>query len=176
MGLARTFSAAIAAARLCAGCSSFEAERSSQFVDDQGRLIYVEYARGEYHETEFTTPTGVRLPFKSKLKVRVTLWDGTRFTAYQNMSFEGVLYKTEDSDWEYFEQGAGCAVARIHDDGDGYKLVYSGVLCMNGRNMEKKPKITGSRTSSTPHGFGRESSGPRDSSGPRTVESNERKD
>ena len=176
MGLARTFSAAMAAALLCAGCSSFEAERSSQFVDDGNRLIQVEYARGDYHETEFTTPTGVRLPFKSKLKVRVTLWDGTRFTAYQNMSFDGVLYKSDDLKWEFFEKGAGCAVARMNDDGDGYRLLFSGVLCMNGRNVEKKPKITGSGSSSTPHGFGRDSSGPRESSGPRTVDGKVRRD
>ena len=165
-----------AAALLCAGCASFEAERTSRFVDDSGRFVQVEYARGDYYETEFTAPNGVRMPFKSKLRVRVTLWDGTRFVAYQNMSFDGILYKTDDAEWEFFEQGTGCAVAHMHEDGDGYVLVFSGIMCMNGRNVEKKPKITGSRSSSTPRVSGRDSGALRESSGSRAVERNGGKD
>ena len=171
-----TFIFAIAATIFSAGCASFEADRSSKFIDEDNYTITVEYAKGEEHETSFTTPTGVTLPFKSRLMVRVTLPDGTRFMAYQNMSTAGVLYKSEDEAWEYFEEGTGCAVAHLRGNGDGYYLVFQGVLCMNGRNVMKKPKITGSASSSTPHGFGRDSKGPRESSGPRTVEQNDRKD
>jgi len=152
-----------------AGCTSFEPERSSRFIGENGEMVSVEYARGEEHTTYFTAPNGARMPYKSKLKVRVTLPDGDRFTAYRNLSLAGVLYKTSDEDWEYFEEGAACAVARKAPDGNGYLLVFQGVLCMSdaGETVKKKPRITGS---STPQGFGRPSSGPRDSEGPRTVE------
>ncbi len=154
------------------GCATwtFEAERENQFVDEEHRFLLVEYGRGDVRETEFTTPTGVRLPFKSSLQVRVTTPEGERFVAYQNMSLvSGNLYLTEDRHWEYWEKGTGCILAEF--DGDGYVPRFQGVLCRNGRtraNKEKSPKIRSG--GSTPHGFGRESSGPRDSSGPRTVE------
>ena len=85
------------------GCASFEPLRENQFVDEERRFLLVEYGKGEVRETEFVTPTGVRLPFKSALQVRVTLPDGTRFVAYQNMIIAGNLYFTEDRQWEYFE-------------------------------------------------------------------------
>ena len=157
---------------LLVGCAtwSFKAERENQFVDEDHRFLLVEYGKGEVRETEFTTPTGVRLPFKSALQVRVTTPDGERFVAYQNMSLvSGNLYLTEDRHWEYWEKGTGCLLAER--DGDGYLPRFQGVLCRNGRVKpldEKKSKIRSG--GSTPHGFGRESAGPRDSSGPRTVE------
>ena len=81
-----------------AGCAtwSFKPLRENQFVDEEHRYLLVEYGKGEMRETEFTTPTGVRLPFKSALQVRVTLPDGDQFVAYQNMSVVGNLYMTED--------------------------------------------------------------------------------
>ena len=99
-----------------------------------------------------------------------TLPDGDRFTAYRHMSLAGVLYKTADEDWEYFEEGTACAVAQRADDGKGYILRFQGMMTMSSNAkdaMKKKPRITGS---STPQGFGRPSAGPRDSEGPRTVE------
>ena len=149
-----------AGAMALAGCASFEAERSSRFVDENGAAVSVEYARGEEP----------KMPYKSKLKVRVTLPDGDRFTAYRHMSLAGVLYKTADEDWEYFEEGTACAVAQRADDGKGYILRFQGMMTMSSNAkdaMKKKPRITGS---STPQGFGRPSAGPRDSEGPRTVE------
>ena len=165
MDRGRTFlAAAVAAALFCAGCSSFDAERSSQFVDDGNRLVRVEYARGDFHETEFVTQTGVRLPFKSKLKVRVTLWDGSSFVAYQNMSPVGNLYFTEDRHWEYFEEGTGCILAEQVPDKSGYLMRFQGVLCRNGsvKPLEsRQPRIRSG--GSTPQGFGRQSSGPAES-------------
>ena len=159
-----------AGAMALAGCASFEAERSSRFVDETGAVVSVEYARGEERTTQFVAPNGAKMPYKSKLKVRVTLPDGDRFTAYRHMSLAGVLYKTSDEDWEYLEEGTACAVAQRADDGKGYVLRFQGVMTMNSSAkdaMKKKPRITGS---STPQGCGRPSAGPRDSEGPRTVE------
>lgn len=140
------------------GCTTFEPLRESQFVDENRRYILVEYAKGEIRETEFTTPTGVRLPFKSALQVRVTLPDGKQFIAYQNMSLVGNLYFTEDRKWEYFEEGTGCILAELAADGDGYLPRFQGVLCRNGSVKpvaERKPSIRSG--GSTPQGFGRSS-------------------
>jgi len=159
-----------AGAMALAGCESFETERSSRFVDEAGAVVSVEYARGEERTTQFVAPNGAKMPYKSKLKVRVTMPDGDRFIAYRHMSLAGVLYKTSDEDWEYLEEGTACAVAQRADDGKGYVLRFQGVMTMNSSAkdaMKKKPRITGS---STPQGFGRPSAGPRDSEGPRTVE------
>lgn len=146
-----------------AGCAtwSFKPLRENQFVDEDRRYLLVEYGKGEMRETEFTTPTGVRLPFKSALQVRVTLPDGNHFIAYQNMSAVGNLYFSEDRRWEYFEEGTGCILAELAPDGDGYLMRFQGVLCRNGRTKpleERKPRIRGG--GSTPQGFGRTSSGP----------------
>ena len=144
-----------------AGCASFEPLRENQFVDENRRFLLVEYGKGEVRETEFVTPTGVRLPFKSALKVRVTLPDGEQFIAYQNMSVVGNLYFTEDRHWEYFEEGTGCILAEQVPDKSGYLMRFQGVLCRNGRSKPKEPRKPRLRTGgSAPHGFGRDSSGP----------------
>ena len=144
-----------------AGCASFEPLRENQFVDEDRRYLLVEYGKGEVRETEFVTPTGVRLPFKSALKVRVTMPDGEQFIAYQNMSVVGNLYFTEDRHWEYFEEGTGCILAEQVPDKSGYLMRFQGVLCRNGRTKPIEPRKPRLRSGgSTPHGFGRESSDP----------------
>ncbi len=118
------------AALLVAGCATwtFSPIRSARFVSEDGVYLHVDYGHEE-HESTFVTPTGVRLPFKTKLKVRVEAPDGRRFVAWQVMSSRGVLYKTDDERWEYFEEGAGCVLAEMSDDGDGYEVRFQGVLC-----------------------------------------------
>ena len=154
--------AAVLSLAALAGCTSFEVERTSRFVDENRRYITVEYGK-EAHETTFVTPTGVRLPFKSNLKVRVTTPDGDCFTAFQNMSVAGVLYKTDDGRWEYFEKGTGCALAEMAPEKDGYLLRFQGVLCATERNPVYEPKKPKIRSSSIPVIKGiRDSSGPRD--------------
>ena len=148
---------------LLVGCTSFEATRSQKFVDEAGRFIHVDYgADKQPHTSTFTLSNGVRLPFKSKLKVRVTLPDGDDFIAYQRMSTTGNLYLTDDEAWEFFERGTGCLIARKASDGKGFLAQYQGTLCASVRNplAEKRATIHGD-ASSTPHDFGRQSSGPR---------------
>jgi hypothetical protein len=151
-------------AMFLAGCATwtFEPQRTARFVDEENNFITVDYGMDEKaHETVFTTDHGVRLPFKSKLKVRVELPDGTRFVAHQNMAIQGNLYVSKDGEWKFFESGMGCAVAKIAEDENGYVLVYRGTMCANLHNpfAEKRPTIRPG--ASTPRGFGRSSSGPR---------------
>lgn len=153
----------IAALVALAGCTSFEVTRSQKFVDEAGQFVHVDYgSEKEPRTSTFTLSNGVKLPFKSKLKVRVTLPDGDDFIAYQRMSTTGNLYLTDDEDWEFFERGTGCLIARKAPDGKGFLAQYQGTLCASVRNplAEKQPTIRGD-SSSTPHDFGRPSSGPR---------------
>jgi len=105
--------------------------RTARFVDEDNRFVTVDYGLEE-HVSTFMTPSGTELPFKSKLKVRVELPDGTRFVAYQNMSGGGLLYKTDDGAWEYFEEGLGCLVAeRVSARGEppAYEPRFRGLFC-----------------------------------------------
>lgn len=150
---------------LFAGCVSFEVTRSQKFVDESGAFVHVDYGADKEPRTSvFVLSNGVQLPFKSKLKVRVELPDGTRFTAYQRMSTAGNLYLDEDEEWEYFEQGTGCLVAQKAPDGKGFLVRFQGTLCASVRNPLNEKRQTIHSDTSTPKGFGR------DSSGPRTVE------
>jgi len=149
---------------LLAGCATwtFEATRTQRFVDEADRYVLVDYgAEKEPRSSTFRLSNGVTLPFKSKLKVRVELPDGTRFVAYQRMSQAGNLYMTDDENWEYFEQATGCLVAKKAEDGRGFLIQYQGTLCASVRNPLEEKKQTIRADSSTPHGFGRDSSGPR---------------
>lgn len=147
------------------GCATwtFTVLRTQKFVDDNNNYVLVDYGRDEKgHESTFRISNGARIPFRSKLKVRVELPNGKRFVAYQRMSPSGNLYVTDDEQWEYFEEGVACVVAELAPDRTGYLRRFQGVLCASVRNPlnEKKEKIR----SGAPQGFGR------DSSGPRTVE------
>lgn len=148
-----------------AGCATwtFTVLRTQKFVDDDNNYLLVDYGQDEKnHESTFQISNGARLPFRSKLKVRVEMPSGKRFVAYRRMSASGNLYKTDDEQWEYFEEGVACVVAEMAPDRKGYLRRFQGVLCASVRNPlnEKKERIS----SGTPQGFGR------DSSGPRTVE------
>ena len=160
---------AATAAALLAGCATwtFEPTRTSKFVNEHNEYIVVDYGVEE-HESTFIGPGGVRMPFKSKLKVRVEMPDGTRFVAFQNMSTEGRLYVTDNGRWRFLERGVAAYVAERAPDKNGFLLRYQGTLCANVRNPDKEKRRPSVRSSSTPQGFGRDSSGPRDSEGPRT--------
>ena len=117
---------------LLSGCAvwTFTPVRSARFVSENGEYLHVDYGREE-HESKFTAPSGVTLPFKTKLKVRVALPGRSRFVAWQVMSPRGVLYKTDDGSWEYYEEGTGCILAERAESGDGYVVRFQGVMCAN---------------------------------------------
>ena len=162
---------AATAAVLLAGCATwtFEPTRTSKFVNERNEYIVVDYGIEE-HESTFIGPGGVVMPFKSKLKVRVTMPDGERFVAYQNLSTEGRLYVTDNGRWRFLERGVAAYVAERAPDKNGHILRYQGTLCASVRNPKNEKKQPSIHSSSTPHGFGRDSNGPRDSAGPRTKE------
>ena len=132
---------ALACVSLLTGCATwtFTPIRSARFVSENGDYLSVDYGREE-HESTFTAPSGVTLPFKTKLKVRVTAPDGRRFVAWQVMSPRGVLYKTDDGHCEYYEEGTGSILAERADDGDGYEMRFQGVLCANLKEKKDEKK------------------------------------
>ena len=152
-----------ACAALFAGCTSFESLRSTRFVDDNNNYLHVDYGRDtKDHQSMAVLENGVSWPFKSKNMVRVELPDGTRFVAYQNLAPTGNLFKTEDGEWEFFESGAGCIVARLDKDRSGYVTRFRGTLCATVRNPANATRERIRSGGSTPHGFGRDANGPRD--------------
>ena len=128
-------------ALLVSGCATwtFSPIRSARFVSENGDYLYVDYGREE-HESTFTAPSGLELPFRTKLKVRVTAPDGRRFVAWQVMSPRGVLYKTDNGQWEYYEEGTGCILAELADSGDSYEMRFQGVLCANLKEPKDEKK------------------------------------
>ena len=162
---------AATAAAILAGCATwtFEPTRSSKFVNERNEYILVDYGIEE-HESTFIGPGGVRMPFKSKLKVRVEMPDGTRFVAYQNMSTEGRLYVSDDERWRFLERGVAAYVAERAPDKKGSLLRYQGTLCASIRNPKNEKRHPSLHSSSTPQGFGHESDGPRDSTSTHTKE------
>ena len=132
----------VACASLLAGCATwtFTPIRTSRFVSENGDYLYVDYGREEQgeHESKYVAPNGLELPFRTKLKVRVTVPDGRRFVAWQVMSPRGVLYKTDDGRWEYYQEGTGCVVGERSGDGEGYDLRFQGVLCANLKEKQDK--------------------------------------
>ena len=128
----RLFVAIAFSSLLLAGCATwtFSPVRTARFVSEEGVFLNVDYGREE-HESTFIAPNGLELPFRTKLKVRVTAPDGSRFVAWQVMSPRGILYMTDDKRWKYFEEGTGCILAERAKDGDGYELRFQGVLCAN---------------------------------------------
>ena len=114
----------------------------------------------EFYGTQIYT--GTRLKSVLEDGAIVELPDGTRFVAYQNLAPAGNLYKTEDGEWEFFESGAGCIVARLDKDRSGYVTRFRGTLCATVRNPANATRERIRSGGSTPHGFGRDANGPRD--------------
>ena len=142
------------AATLLAGCATwmFEPTRSSKFVNERNEYILVDYGIEE-HESTFIGPGGVKMPFKSKLKVRVEMPDGTRFVAFQNMSAEGRLYVSDNERWRFLERGVAAYVAERAPDKKGFLLRYQGTLCANIRNPKNESRRSSFNVSSAPQGF-----------------------
>lgn len=166
--VARLFAAVLLAA--AAGCAtwSFEAVRSSRFVNEENEYLQVDYGLEE-HESTFQGPTGVPMKFRSNLKVRVELPDGTRFVAFQHMSVNGRLYVTDDGRWEFLEHGVAAYVAERETEGAEYVLRYQGTLCANVRNPDAPRGTRRGTTTSVLPATTRGSSGP-DVHGPPSFE------
>lgn len=120
---------------LFAGCTSFHVTQTVRFVDDDGRFVTVQYGVGdEDHTTTFVSPVnGKEIELKSKLRVRVEHFDGTRFTAYQcmNMLQSGTMYKTDDGEWMFLANGFTCMVFEYDEKRRDHRIVFKGALAQS---------------------------------------------
>jgi hypothetical protein len=124
--------AVLSAVLLAAGCSSYRIVQTNIFSDEDGRVVSVDYGRGEEeHVNVFTSPvTGREMEFKSRLLVKVELFDGRRFMAWRCMNFSraGTMYKSDNEKFMFLAGGFSCIV--YERDGDGrYAEIYRGVIC-----------------------------------------------
>jgi hypothetical protein len=120
---------------LLSGCTSFHPLQTARFVDDDGRFVTVQYGVGdEDHVTSFVSPVnGKEIELKSKLRVRVQLADGTRFTAFQcmNMLQSGTMYKTDNGEWMFLANGFTCLVFEYDDERRDHRVVFRGTLAQS---------------------------------------------
>ena len=129
--------AALAAAALVAGCSSFTLEDREAFRDDNGNYIIAEYGKlsSEYKYTIVSPMNGVALECTSRRAVRITLPDGDTgkptgdtmtFRICQNDSPKGTMYMTADEKWKYLTIGIRSRLYLINEAKTDYLLVFEG--------------------------------------------------
>jgi len=123
-----------------AGCASFHETQMVQFVDDDGRFLSVVYGYGdEDHATKWTSPiNGNVVELKSKLRVKVRMEGGPRFTAYQCMNTlgSGTMYKTDNGRWMFLANGFTCAMFEWDPRQQDYRYMFEGVLCQTPKDAE----------------------------------------
>ena len=123
------------AALAFAGCTSFTPIQSNLFTDENGAILSVDYGRDKNeHESKFFAPNGKEMTMRSKLKVRVTLPDGTTFIAWECMNplASGTMYRTNNEKWMFRANGISCQAfrkAKNERGEDDYLVVFDGILC-----------------------------------------------
>lgn len=120
---------------LFSGCTSFNLKQSVRFINDDGKIIAVDYGTGDSeYVTKFTAPmTGRQMEFKSKNRVHLTMPDGSAFYAFEcvNELRTGTMYQSENEEWYYHANGFTCTV--YHRVGSTRDLapVFRGVVCQS---------------------------------------------
>ena len=121
------------AALLLAGCATFHQTQVVKFVDDDGQFVTVTYGYGEEdHVTQWVSPVnGKKVELKSKLRVKVDIDGGPKYTAYQCMNTlgSGTMYKTDNNRWMFLANGFTCAAFEWDEKQQDYRYIFQGVLC-----------------------------------------------
>lgn len=135
--------AAALAALAIAGCTSFTPLQSSMFTNEDGEVLCVDYGRdSKFHESTFIAPSGKEMTMRSKLKVRVTLPDGTSFLAWECMNplSTGTMYRTNNQKWMFHAEGIYCRAFKKAVNPRGqqdYVEVFSGIICQGPKRNGK---------------------------------------
>ncbi len=120
----------LAIAVLCfAGCKSFNVKRTARFIDMDAQTITVEYGEDPNREH-----SGNGSAFDLNGKIRMRLPSGKKVYLYQTMVQTGILYRSKDLSYSYYEKGVCCALS--HDG----KLIFEGVYCRDDKNNQSKPR------------------------------------
>ena len=124
---------ALALGGALAGCNTLTTKQVSRFVDDDGRVLVVEYQTSKKpHVSTFVSPmNNSEQEFPTHLHVEVELPDES-FSAWQTMNtyrrMPGTLYKSGNGRWLCFSAGLTCSVWRQTDDGRDYYSVFMGTI------------------------------------------------
>ena len=102
------------------GCASFgfHATRRSTFVDMDGRVLAVEYAKERRTET---LPNGLVCTFEGKVRLRLP--EGRHIVLYQALAPSGVRYVSANKKYEFVEMGPYCTITFKGDK------LYEGFYC-----------------------------------------------
>ena len=117
------------------GCTSFNLKQSVRFINDDGKIIAVDYGDGDSeYVTTFTAPmTGREMEFKSKNRVFVRMPDGKEFFAFEcvNELQSGTMYQSDDKEWYYHANGFVCTVYHRVGKSRDLASVFKGVVCQS---------------------------------------------
>lgn len=124
--------AALAAAALVAGCSTYRPQMKDAFVDNDGNVMVVEYGElSKPYKYKIVSPmNGVELECTDRKLLKITLPEpnGSTLAFYicQNDSPKGTMYATRDDKWKFITIGVQCRLYLQNEDKTDYLLVFEG--------------------------------------------------
>ena len=121
--------AAIAALQ---GCATFNRASVNAFVDDNGRVLMVEYGtRSRPYTYYIVSPVnGNRLECHDDKMVKLEMPDGSRYVCYicQNEIPKGTMYSTRDNEIRYLTIGFQSRVYKYVPERNDYLEIFDGQL------------------------------------------------
>ena len=121
--------AAIAALQ---GCATFNRAHVNAFVDDDGRVLRVEYGtRSRPYTYYIVSPiNGNKLECHDDKMVKIELPDGDGYTCYisQNVVSKGTMYSTRDEKIKFLTTGLQSRVYKYVPERNDYLEIFDGQL------------------------------------------------
>ena len=121
--------AAIAALQ---GCATFNRANVNAFVDDNGRVLMVEYGtRSRPYTYYIVSPmNGNRLECQDDKMVKLEMPDGSRHVCYicQNEIPKGTMYSTRDKEIRFLTIGLQSRVYKFVPERNDYLEIFDGQL------------------------------------------------
>jgi len=121
-----------AAIAVLQGCATFRRAHADAFVDDNGRVLTVEFGtRSRPYTYHIVSPmNGNKLECRDDKMVKIALPGGERYTCYicQNSIPKGTMYSTEDGDIKFLTIGLESRVYRNVPERNDYIEIFAGRL------------------------------------------------
>jgi len=112
------------------GCATFNRASIDAFVDDNGRVLVVEYGtRSRPYTYYIVSPmNGNRLECQDDKMVKLEMPDGSRHVCYicQNQIPKGTMYSTRDDEIKFLTIGIECRVYRHVPEYNDYMEIFRG--------------------------------------------------
>ena len=114
------------------GCATFNRASVNAFVDDNGRVLVVEYGtRSRPYTYYIVSPmNGNRLECHDDKMVKLEMPDGSRHVCYicQNEIQKGTMYSTRDNEVRYLTIGFQSRVYKYVPERNDYLEIFDGQL------------------------------------------------